>query len=318
MMEVRDYKSGDETHILQLFKESFGKPLSEKYWKWRFLDNPLNKVMIKLMWDENKLVGHYAVSPIQMNVNGEQILTALSMTTMTNPNYVGKGIFTKLAEVLYNEESQKNNLKAVWGFPNNNSHYAFINKLQWIDLEQIPVRSLLIKKIINKTHSDISVVKAFKKEHIDAYQKLTLNQKIKIEKSIEYLTWRYIKNPSNDYCVFELIQDNISYFAVTKIFSSFSKKNKYEVDILELAFPADFECLNSLMNAIKEQYKEHDLLQINLWLSTNDNKYLMLDEFGFLNTLPTTYLGIRILDTRYNVLKEPQGWFYAMGDSDVY
>lgn len=105
-MEIRDYKPGDEKQILKLFEYSFGKKLPEEYWHWRFIDNPQKQIMIKLMWDKEILAGHYAVSPIEMIVHGEKILTALSMTTMTHPDYIGKGIFTQLAK-LYIEMNQK-------------------------------------------------------------------------------------------------------------------------------------------------------------------------------------------------------------------
>lgn len=317
-MEIKDYNSGDEIQILKLFNEAFGKPLSEEYWKWRFLDNPENQVMIKLMWDEDKLVGHYAVSPLKLDVNGESILTALSMTTMTHPDYAGKGIFTKLAEELYFEKAKHSDLKAVWGFPNRNSHYAFINKLSWNDLAQIPVRSIAIEKIKKSSTSNISVTKLFSTEHIKAQDQFTAKQKVKIKKSVDFLNWRYQTNPTNNYVIFELNRDNVSYYAVTKIFTSFTNKNKYEIDILELVFPPEYSYLEDLMIAIKDHYNKFDLLQINLWLSPIDPKDLSIQKLGFFNTLPITFLGVRVLDSKYDILKESNEWFYSMGDSDIY
>ena len=39
-VDARPWKDGDEKAILELFQLSFGAPLSERYWRWRFLDNP--------------------------------------------------------------------------------------------------------------------------------------------------------------------------------------------------------------------------------------------------------------------------------------
>ena len=55
------------------------------------------------MFEEDKLIGHYAASPIELIIDGEKIKTALSMTTMTDPEFGGKGIFSKLASSLYRE-----------------------------------------------------------------------------------------------------------------------------------------------------------------------------------------------------------------------
>jgi hypothetical protein len=317
-MEIRDYKTGDDAAILGLFKASFKKELLYEYWKWRFPDNLERKIMIKLMWEGDQLVGHYAVSPVKMNVDGEVVLTALSMTTMTHPDFGGRGIFTDLAEALYNDEGEKSNLKAVWGFPNSNSHYGFIKNLKWLNLEQVPTFSVLTDKIKKAGTSNIGIVSGFNSGHVKTQQKLLSNYHVKAERSAEYLTWRYLKNPINKYAVFELKQGEELYYAVTKLFPSFTAKDQFEIDILELMFPADHNVLLDLMNAIKEHYGNHRLLQINTWVPLNDEKHLPLEKIGFINTLPITYSGIRILDKKYNRLAESNRWFYSMGDSDIY
>ena len=128
-MEIKAYKLGDELKIIELFEQSFGKKMSLEYWKWRFSDNPFtSNIFIDLMWDNDLLVGHYAVSPVEMILEDKKILTALSMTTMTHPQYGGKGIFSKLAENLYKRLTEEG-YTMVWGFPNNNSHYGFNKNL---------------------------------------------------------------------------------------------------------------------------------------------------------------------------------------------
>jgi hypothetical protein len=270
------------------------------------------------MWDENKLVGHYAVSPVNMIVEGEVILTALSMTTMTHPEYAGRGIFTTLAEQLYNEESKKSNLKAVWGFPNKNSHYAFINKLEWIDLQKIPTLSCSFDNIVPKGKTEVIIKDNFENKHVEAEKSVSQKQKIRIDKNLDYLNWRYRKNPSNEYLIFEFTKNDISYYAVTKIFRSFQNNLKFEIDVLELAYPADTNILETLFASIKDHYKNFDVLQINLWMSKNDPKFLILNKLNFEKTQPETYLGVRKFDTGLDILNESTEWFYSMGDSDVY
>lgn len=317
-MEIRDYIKGDEEKILELFHSTFGKLMSKEYWKWRFLDNPEDKIMIKLMWDNEILAGHYALSPIKLNCKGTAISTALSMTTMTHPDYAGRGIFTELAEALYNDEAKNSGLKAVWGFPNNNSHYGFVKNLKWVNLEQIPTFSIDVKKIKECDFSDIFNVSKFDNNHISIQKIVTRDYKVKVEKSIDYLTWRYLKNPVNNYEIFEMQSVDISCYAVTKVFTSFVDKNKFEVDIVELVFFDDFDSLYKLMFAIKSHFKHLDLIKINTWLPLSDSKHALLEKMGFVNSLPITYSGIRILDTDYNHLEDSKDWLYSMGDSDVY
>ena len=317
-MEIRDYKAGDETKILELFNITFGKIMSEEYWRWRFIDNPENKIMIKLMWDNEVLAGHYAVSPHRLKAGDNTILAALSMTTMTNPVYAGRGIFTELANALYSDEFNKNQLKAVWGFPNNNSHYGFIKNLKWINLEQVPVFSIDIAQLKKTGFAKIDVVNSFDSNQIKTQEELNGSYKIRVRKSVDYLTWRYCNNPVNHYDIFEMRSAGNCFYAVTKVLKSFTAENKFEIDILELSFPGNFDLLLQLLNAIVNYYEKYDLAKINTWLPLDDPKHLIFEKIGFQPALPVTYSGIRILDTACNFLCQSKNWHYSMGDSDIY
>jgi len=317
-MEIRDYQPGDEKHILDLFEATFGKPMSEGFWKWRFLQNPEAKIMIKLMWDGTVLAGHYAVSPMKIDMDGIVVQSAISMTTMTHPDYAGQGIFSKLAEALYRDEQEKNNLKAVWGFPNNNSHYAFIKNLKWSNLECIPTFYLPAGKIKDEGHDDITVISAFNGEHIAAIEAVTKTFRIKIVKSVEYLTWRFLNHPENEYVVFEMKKDDVAYFVVTKIFQSFRESGKFEIDIPELMLPDNEAILKQFLSAIKHYYGNSDIIGFNTWLPLNDSKHIQLEKIGFVNSAPITYSGIRVLDESCSQLLSNASWHYTMGNSDIY
>jgi len=317
-MRITDYKPGDEEQILQLFEKSFGKPLSEKFWKWRFLDNPVNQVMIKLMWDGDLLVGHYAASPVKLICDGESILTALSMTTMTHPDYAGKGIFSQLAEALYRTEAEQTQLKAVWGYPNNNSHYAFMKNLEWSNLEAVPTFSLAARNIRDIPDSNVKQVTAFSEKHVLAAQSASKECRVKVDKSLDYLGWRYGDHPENTYEIFEYETSDQSFFVVSKVFPSFDVKGTFEVDILELAVPNEAGIIAAFLSEIARVYSAYDLLKINLWLPLNDPKHITLEKLGFVNTAPVTYFGIKLLDPAYSPLLENKNWDYSMGYSDIY
>ena len=140
-MDVRAYAPGDEAAILRLFDRSFGKPLPEAFWRWRFLDDPHGAPMIELAWDGDVLAAHYAVSPTSIAVEGERRVASLSMTTMTDPDYRGHGLFGQLATRLYERLAGVGHV-AVFGFPNAQSHRGFIRDLGWQDVHEIPMLRL--------------------------------------------------------------------------------------------------------------------------------------------------------------------------------
>lgn len=315
MMEIRPYQAGNEKQILELFHLSFGKPLSENFWQWRFAHHPEDKKMIMLMWDDDRLVGHYAVSPMRMLIGGIEVLTALSMTTMTHPEYSGRGIFTDLAESLYSEQKTKNQLAAVWGFPNHNSHYGFIKNVGWRNLEQIPTFSIETNHIqIQETI--IAIGKEFHQSHYEA----TLKNKfpVQIKRSASYLNWRYFENPIHDYVLFEHYEGSEISFAVAKLFQSFTDQSRFEVDILEWEMPADIRIQQHFLSSIKEHFSAQHPFRINMWVPLNDPKHIQLEKIGFRNQAPITYSGIRILSDGLDEMLKSEKWHYNFGYSDIY
>jgi predicted N-acetyltransferase YhbS len=315
MMEIKPYQTGDEKQILELFNISFGKPLSEVYWKWRFADHPEKKMMIMLMWDGEQLVGHYAVSPVRMFVEKEEVLTALSMTTMTHPDYAGRGIFKELAEALYSTEKSANNLAAVWGYPNNNSHYGFLKNVQWKNLEQVPTFSI-DTKLIEETENQIQVGSGFGPRH--AVGDSNANFKVQIKRDAAYLNWRYATNPVNEYVLFESEHEGEIHFVVAKKFGSFQEAGKFEADILEWELPADLKIQQQFLSAIKNHFGASQLARVNMWIPLNDPRHIQLEKIGFRNLAPITYSGIRLLNPEFGSMLNVGNWHYNMGYSDIY
>lgn len=316
-MEIRPYAESDIGKILELFQLVFKKEMPFAYWKWRFLNNPVAQPMIWLMWENDVLIGHYAVSPLQLRIDNNVNLAALSMTTMTHPSYEGRGIFTKLANKLYEEEFNQSNLEIVYGFPNRYSHRGFINQLHWEDIAEIPTLSLLTKdfrfgKI--KTSYIIEEVSYFSTHHSETYTTILENYDIKVERSATYLNWRYFDNPISKYRVFELSHQGMSYYIVAKEFKSFEFPNETEIDLIEVIIPNDFMVLTAFMTKILSVYPT--TIRINLWMPLKDKKHIEFEKMGFTNKEPITYLGYKINSSTLSLANK--NWFYQMGDSDVY
>ena len=92
----------------------------------------------------------------------------------------------------------------------------------------------------------------------------------------------------------------------------------FEIDIVDLIFPAHLDTLQELLYAIKKHYSKYDVFKINTWLPLNDAKHILLEKIGFLNILPVTYSGIRILDKNYDNLSHAPSWVYSISNSDIY
>ncbi len=286
------------------------------------MNNPVSKPMIKLMWDGETLAGHYAVSPVELIVNGDVSLTSLSMTTMTHPDYAGRGIFTTLAESLYKTIQEKFNVTAVWGFPNRNSHYGFIKNLKWKDLAAIPTLKLEVESFRRGSDENIEVIENFTTSHYSSFLSNLRKDVVSVNRTKEYLEWRYVNNPSNKYIIFEVDVEDERYYAVAKTFLTSTSLDKVtEIDIVELCVPTDVELIRSLVSKVLSYYEAKNttmITSVNLWLSQNDPKYIMAEKLGFTMEKPITYFGIRSLESKEKHFETIHNWQFSMGDSDIY
>ena len=316
-METRDYESGDEIRILELFETVFGRKMSLEYWKWRFEDNPAGKHMIKLMWDGETLAGHYAVSPVVVRIDDRKHLTALSMTTMTHPDYFRMGIFGKLANALYDDLEQQRNVRMIWGFPNNNSHYGFVKNLDWLDVGVVHMLGTDVSNRKPRSARVFKVADAFEDDHFSLLQKVSGNFALSVVRDRAYFDWRYLEQPTQRYSIFECRDGGLGGFAVAKLFKTGENPDTYEIFIMELGFAENFELLPDLIDDMIDFYAK-PVGKVNIWTSLWDPRYRWLEKAGFVPGGRTSYLGARPSAALRHTASDFRNWFFSFGDSDVY
>ena len=291
-MRIEKYKSGDEAAILELFEASFGIKMSSKFWQWRYNNNPhYNEQLIHLMWDDKKLAGHYALSPVKMLIDGVPELTGLSMTTMTHPEYRGIGVFTKLANSVYEEAFNKHNLSFVWGFPNSNSHYGFVNKLSWENIGYVPMMSLQINSEQRRpTHYTINEISDFNQVvNSDSLPKRSGKGSIVLFKDASFLNWRFLQNPENSYKAFSINEYPETYLIYKEFRNSAGDR---EVDIVDYFLSDDKKTTQSYIEALVN-ICPNSVKQINTWVALNSDQHLWFERLNFQPAQPVTYLGRR-------------------------
>ena len=141
MLIDSDQFVGNLENIQRLFRRSFNREIQRQYLVWRYIDNPLKHTLVSVKDNNGNVIANYSACPCYLNYRSQKIKTALSMTTMTDPEYRGQGLFPLLARELYDFICQ-NDYKMVWGFPNHFSHAKFINSLNWSNIYKIPTMVL--------------------------------------------------------------------------------------------------------------------------------------------------------------------------------
>jgi hypothetical protein len=161
-MSLKEYKveriSKATLHFLEkLLSDVYGRNISVKYLEQKFNTAAFGAEYIGfLAFDHNYMaVAYYGVLPYPFSIGGKAVLAAQSCDSVTHSNHRKKGLFTMLATKTF-ELARENNIKFIFGFPNQNSLPGF-KKLGWTFFENglkyfyintgIPPFSKILKKI---------------------------------------------------------------------------------------------------------------------------------------------------------------------------
>jgi hypothetical protein len=117
--------------INRLFSECFAQRNIGDLWDWAYIKNPNNVPIVTLCYEENRLVGHYAIMSMPLWSGNAVINSYLSMTTMVAQSHRKYGLFQKLAADTY-ETAAKLGVDFIIGFPNVLSTPGFKKRLNWV------------------------------------------------------------------------------------------------------------------------------------------------------------------------------------------
>lgn len=254
---------GDEDQIIELLVDAFDewrtrKENAKEYYKWLYLENPLKENIISVAQSQEEIIG--AKHDLIINIKlGDQVTKwCYGTDAVINPEYRGKGIYTKLRimkyEILANrdiigtygyttnpiiiqsEGKAKGIIPANVHFPERIIRYIRIKDiglhLDMKNAEQKNIKKIgyyllkgesYIKKreFINEV-SDIQIVETDKitEDYDELWQKASKGINFGVVRDSEYIKWRYL-NPSNPgYYLFEARKDSqLKGFIVFKIFN---------------------------------------------------------------------------------------------------
>jgi len=314
-VEIRPYEPGDETAIVELYRQTFDPSFSQADWTWWYQENPLGDQLVQLAWAGNTLAAHYAVCPVEMIVDGRTVKTALSLHTMTHPAFRGRGLFPRLAETLYARMATAE-YAMVWGFPNEMSHRGFIQRLQWKDVCEIPMMQLRIDGFRKELHESPCVehVKEFDERFDRLWELVAEGMVLARCRKRDHLNWRFQRHPRNRYSVLAFVRSNeVLGYIVTKRFQD-------GLDLVDFLAVDDREVTSALLHHAILTARRQDLSCISTWFPLRHPIHHVLEKLGFENLGPSTYLGCRWLSgSGFKVdVEDAKNWYYTMADSDVF
>src|SRR5690606_8441746 len=244
-----DYKITNlNPETVLLFKNCFdlnGSPKDLKKIEWQFFLNPEKKNYVNIAYDtiQERTAAIYAISPIRFLVNNEEVIASQSLDTITDVEYRGKGLFVSLAKDVYSTAAA-DGISLVYGFPNGNSIHGFQKKLEWVVLDPLPflIRPLRtqyftekIKKLNFFPNVNLPLLSFMTNYNIvedlripdeinNIWRMFSKKIKVGVIRDKEYLTWRYLNKPGENYRIAHCYNKTGKYLGLI----IYTVKNKHE------------------------------------------------------------------------------------------
>lgn len=316
--------------------------------EWMHFQNPVNECYIDFaIHNESKAIGGlYAVFPARFKYFQKVIIGSQSIDTLVDKDHRRKGLFKKMAASLYDRCKNKG-VQFVYGFPNDQSSFAFFNRLGWSPIADVPFLIKIInlkyikKKLAIKSKAlsffvppikvastkmnslaegiTIEEIKdAFNEEVDDIWAEFSSGINFAIQRDRVYLNWRIFKKPEQDYDVYGLYDKGK---LVGLVIYTLSDKHGGKIGyIVEYMFLSKYESESKILlqYANKEMIKRgaDAILAWNFKHSPNHRNYKKGGYIKFPEKLKPIklFFGIKFFN---NASIKLQDWYISYCDSDT-
>jgi predicted acetyltransferase len=348
-MKISEWKNSESENesILQLTKRVFGDQeiAKQSYFKWQYIQNPFGKAVISLAKEEDDVIGINSIIPIEIWIERELVKSSLACNVQVDPKFQNQGIFSKLLKAM-DPIVTKNNIPFLYAVPNDNSYNSFI-KHNSIKISSLPLYVKILKpsKYFNSQLEKIlknfdfiwkrkkienSQIEQFNGEFSIDFEKILEKAleriPIMVNRSIEYLQWRYNNHPTRDYQTYILKEDDhIKGYIIYRITTVNNKKIGIIVDFLIDKEVKNQDNLKKLVDiTINKIYNNG----ASIIITTFNDKFLegkILKKSGFFKApefLKPESLNCIIMPFGKNKFMEKvknyNNWFFSFGDYDVF
>lgn len=143
MIEIRRTVTTPEglAPVAALLRRRFPRAahLSRDYLAWTYRHHPEGSAFAFDAWDGERLVAHFAATPLRARVDGIEERGLLTQHAATEPGYEGRGLFKGLVEQALGEAAERGFGHAI-ALANANSLFAFVERLAFHPIRPLDVR----------------------------------------------------------------------------------------------------------------------------------------------------------------------------------
>jgi len=345
---VRSYQEGDEERVVQLYHAVYGRILPIEEYRWKLVNTPwsLHSPNVWLADDGQKLVGHYAATPIRFKLGDEQLIIAHTGDAMTHPDFRKQGVFTGVAQAAH-EAWAATGVPFLVGVPNDQwiSRRAPLGyreqfKLVWFWLplrwDKMLSRGYRLPSFVSKlgalaiqnwrgswglpagTNSDC-VVKSVEQpgpEFDRLWRSLRNQYPALYVRDRAWLSYRYAAAPGYNYNILLAQRDNhpVGYL-VYRLTSGEDRITGWILDLFTA--PDDHEVQTILIQVALKAMIAKGADTARTLISADTPLAQSLRSVGFRRTRGEFDASLVLLDQPLPDLSSPQVWFTMTGDYDL-
>ena len=352
-IEIRRFELSDIPALNEIRNKTFGFPLEESFWKWKYVNNPRKKNFSHVAVAEGRIVGHTGMLPVEMEHYGERfhsrqcadmmsdpdhhVKGAVALTYFTAINYPDEGITCPFLYGIGNTNAQgfsKHTSNSMMQGPNGPrvDRIVKINPFIRRTIGSRMISSLLgfpanlaikayhaFSSISKKNLAQVQEVTEFGPEYDELWARVGSEFPRTNVRSAAFLTWRYIEHPVHSYKTFAYSdQEGLKGFVVARIMEEKGIRRGLIVDLISgLKDPTVWEAL--LHEAINHLEGEGVEL-ITCWMFDHMPYYETFEKLHFVSRPSDLSIQTFVLNSTMDLefLNDPKNMYYAMGDSDIF
>lgn len=281
--EYKKVETPNFERFSEMYRLCFNSQVDEKYFLWKYRENPAGEEVAFEALHEGKVAGFYGVIPEFYTINGVKTTIHQSMDTMTHPDYQKRGLFTKLARMTYDyifETEKRINLIGIAGIT---SFYGFVNKLDWQNILKInylfSYRGLFKAKNLLKRKEWLQCrrINRFDASFNEFFSKKEKRAKIYKLYNDEILNWKICSNPVKKFDCLEISGDEeIIGYCIYRV----EESGRCQIYYLDFLHPdIEEKYLSSFLAELYEKTKSHSIFT---WQPVDQRKNANFIRCGFL------------------------------------
>ncbi len=318
---IRAYKPEDGLKISTLFTKYVTYLRDDKFWVWinRFFTQ---ESIVAVAECDEKIIGHYAVLPQTIKIDGKDYSAGLGIHAFIAPEYASNFSIFQISSFAY-QLAKDQGLDFVYGFPNKNYRLIQEKIERWKKVSLFNALELPKENLICENNSEYAIEQIDFSDFSDFYMLNDILEKkeykrVEIGQSVSNWNNRYILHPQKPYVFFRLYyQKNVCGYFVGKFYRNNNTNYFHVVDFATYGYVTMKDALSVLFS---HQKKNFDV--ISCWKG-NDETNKAFNEMGFLETGFDTFLGVKILNKEVgkiisDTLLDFDNWRLVMGNSDAF